>query len=73
MPPAPTLHASMGAQLTRRRLEVRLHRLEAVAGALRRRADGHPAPELIGRAITGFEREMEAARRQLRRLPPTRS
>jgi hypothetical protein len=51
--------------LERDRLERHADRLGHVVRELRRRAHDHPAPHLIGRAIDGFEAELEAVRKQL--------
>lgn len=49
------------------RLEHRARRLDMVVRELRKRAQNHPAPHLIGQAIAGLEAELTAVRRQLGR------
>jgi hypothetical protein len=61
---------SLAVDLERRRLEHRAARLEAVMRELRARARNHAAPQLLGRAIEGFDVELDAVRR---RLAATRS
>lgn len=53
---------SVGRELELVRLEHRARRLDAVLRELRRRARYHPAPELIGRAIDGFQLELSEVR-----------